>query len=108
MRNKKLIAIAFMVALFIMTSSAQIVVAESSTTVVGTGNPTIDVPAVQLAVDSYGTVNLEGTFDFGENSVIITTAVTIRGEGKDFTKIMGAQTQADVGAPRGPIFGSRA
>jgi hypothetical protein len=36
--------------------------------VVGTGNPLIDVPAVQHAVDQGGTVLLKGTFDFGTDS----------------------------------------
>ncbi len=36
-----------------------------TTAVVGAGNPLIDVPAVQSAVDQGGTVILRGTFDFG-------------------------------------------
>lgn len=39
-----------------------------TTVVVGTGNPLIDVPAVQYAVDQGGTVLLKGTFDFGTDS----------------------------------------
>ena len=39
-----------------------------TTIVVGTGNPLIDVPAVQSAVDQGGTVLLKGTFDFGIDS----------------------------------------
>src|SRR2546428_740349 len=34
--------------------------------VVGQGNPSIDVPAVQAAVDQGGSVLLVGTFDFGD------------------------------------------
>jgi hypothetical protein len=36
--------------------------------VVGTGNPLVDVPAVQAAVDEGGTVLLKGTFDFGADA----------------------------------------
>jgi hypothetical protein len=36
--------------------------------VVGAGNPLIDVPAVQSAVDQGGTVLLRGTFDFGTHA----------------------------------------
>ena len=36
--------------------------------VVGAGNPLIDVPAVQSAVDQGGTVLLRGTFDFGTDA----------------------------------------
>ncbi len=37
----------------------------TSITVVGTGNPAVDVPAVQSAVDNYDTVILSGELDFG-------------------------------------------
>ena len=36
--------------------------------VVGTGNPLVDVPAVQAAVNEGGTVLLKGTFDFGSDA----------------------------------------
>jgi hypothetical protein len=39
-----------------------------SVVVVGTGDPTQDVPAVQEAVDQGGTVILRGTFDFGSHA----------------------------------------
>jgi hypothetical protein len=58
-------------------------------TLVGTGDPNIDVPAVQAAVDQGGTILLKGTFDFGTGTVYITTTVTIRGEGSENTKICG-------------------
>ena len=45
------------------TVSAQ--VPPGPTTVVGTGNWLVDVPAVQAAVDLGGTVLLQGTFNFG-------------------------------------------
>jgi hypothetical protein len=37
----------------------------ADSTVVGTGDPATDVPAVQAAVDAGGTVTLVGTFNFG-------------------------------------------
>lgn len=37
-------------------------------TVYGTGNPEVDVPAVQVAVDQGGLVILKGTFDFGSDA----------------------------------------
>ena len=47
----------------------------------GAGDPAIDVPAVQDAVDSYGRVELRGNFDFGESgSVLITKAVELMGQ----------------------------
>ena len=39
-----------------------------TTVVVGYGNPLVDVPAVQSAVDQGGTVILRGTFDFGTHT----------------------------------------
>jgi hypothetical protein len=39
-----------------------------TTVVHGTGNPLLDVPAVQYAVDQGGTVLLKGTFDFGTDA----------------------------------------
>jgi hypothetical protein len=64
------------------------------TVVVGTGNPDIDVPAVQAAVDQGGDVVLKGHFSFnrpptvptattwagGSATVLVSRAVTISGE----------------------------
>jgi len=68
--------------------------AEAQVTIVGQNNPTIDVQAVQKAVDQGGTINLKGTFDFGnEGRVNITKDAKIVGEtdngGKPATKIKG-------------------
>ena len=68
--------------------------ARAQTTIVGQNNPTIDIEAVQKAVDQGGTINLKGTFDFGnEGRVNITKDVNIVGEtdngGKPITKIHG-------------------
>ncbi|MEF2230861.1 MAG: right-handed parallel beta-helix repeat-containing protein [Pseudodesulfovibrio sp.] len=53
-------------------------------TVVGTGDPTQDVPNVQGAVNVGGTVVLRGGFDFGNDGrVRITRDVRIRGEKDD-------------------------
>lgn len=63
-------------------------------TVVGTGNPALDVPAVQQAVDQGGTVLLKGRFDFGElGQVRLTRDVAVFGEadasGRPLTTIQG-------------------
>jgi len=68
--------------------------AEAQITIVGENNPTIDAQAVQRAVDQGGTVNLKGTFDFGDKGrVNITKDVKIVGEtdpkGSPLTKIKG-------------------
>jgi parallel beta-helix repeat protein len=65
--------------------------------VFGTGDPAIDVPAVQDAVNNFEVVQLVGTFDFGEpmdpvNFVGLYSDVMIFGEivkGKHTTKIEG-------------------
>lgn len=68
--------------------------AEAQITILGKNNPTIDVQAVQKAVDQGGTVELKGTFNFGtEGRVNITKDVKIIGEtdniGNPITKITG-------------------
>ena len=68
--------------------------AEAQTAIVGQNNPSVDIQAVQKAVDQGGTVNLKGTFDFGnEGRVNITKDVKIVGEkdskGTSVTKIKG-------------------
>ena len=70
--------------------------AQGETTVVGTGVPAVDVPAVQYAVDNFDIVNLVGTFHFGDETtpprdgiVITKNGVTLKGEGMDVTVIRG-------------------
>lgn len=68
--------------------------AEAQITIVGQNNPAVDIQAAQKAVDQGGTVNLKGTFDFGnEGRVNITKDVQIIGETNDkgtpITKIKG-------------------
>jgi hypothetical protein len=68
--------------------------AEAQITIAGQNNPTVDIQAVQKAVDQGGTVNLNGTFDFGDKGrVNITKDVKIVGEidpkGNPLTKIKG-------------------
>ncbi len=67
--------------------------AEAQITIVGQNNPAVDILAVQRAVDQGGTINLKGTFDFGnEGRVNITKDVQIIGETNHkgpVTKIMG-------------------
>src|SRR5262245_53550224 len=56
-----------MLCLLLFSSIATIVVAATATAqtvVVGTGNPDLDVPAVQAAVDQGGEVLLKGQFSF--------------------------------------------
>ena len=45
--------------------------APAQTVVVGTGNPDLDVPAVQAAVDQGGEVTLKGHFSFHRPSVVL-------------------------------------
>jgi hypothetical protein len=67
--------------------------AEAQITIVGQNNPTVDILAVQKAVDQGGNINLKGTFDFGdEGKVSIAKDVKIIGEmdkGGVMTKIKG-------------------
>lgn len=65
-----------------------------ASTVVGRGDPAVDVAAVQQAVDRGGTVLLKGQFDFGEKGhVRLTRDVMLVGEadasGKPVTTIKG-------------------
>ncbi len=66
---------------------------QAQITVVGQNNPAVDIQAVQKAVDQGGTINLKGTFDFGnEGRVNITKDVQIIGEANPqgpVTKIKG-------------------
>jgi hypothetical protein len=66
----------------------------AQTTIVGQNNPAVDVQAIQKAVDQGETINLKGTFDFGNGGrVNITKGVKIIGETNDkgtpITKIKG-------------------
>src|SRR5947207_7884041 len=55
----KPISIAAATLIFAATATAQVV-----TTVIGTGDPNVDIPAVQAAVDQGGQVILKGRFSF--------------------------------------------
>ena len=82
------------ISLFIVMAICSFISAEAQITIVGQNNPTVDIQAVQKAVDQGGTVNLKGTFDFGnEGRVNITKDVKIVGEtdngGKPVTKVKG-------------------
>lgn len=63
--------------------------------VIGTGDPAVDIPAVQAAVDRGGRVLLQGTFDLGDRGGIsINNDVEIHGERKGSqyaTKIVGGR-----------------
>ncbi len=82
------------ISLFTVMAIFSFTLAEAETIVVGQNNPAVDIQAVQKAVDQGGTINLKGTFDFGnEGRVNITKDVKIVGErfegGKPITKIKG-------------------
>ncbi len=81
------------VSLFMVIAIFSFNSAEAQVTIVGQNNPTIDVQAIQKAVDQGGTINLKGTFDFGnEGRVNITKDVQIIGETNNkgpVTKIKG-------------------
>lgn len=68
--------------------------ARAQITIVGQNNPAVDIQAIQKAVDQGGTINLKGTFYFGDQGrVNITKDVKIVGEtdnkGTPVTKIKG-------------------
>lgn len=68
--------LAVLIALFCLTLPAL-----ADQTVVGTGDPDMDVVNVQKAVDAGGIIVLRGSFDFGpEGRVKITRSTRIRGE----------------------------
>jgi hypothetical protein len=90
--------------------------AAAQTVVVGTGNPDVDVPAVQAAVDQGGEVILQGHFSFdrpptvpralgGFATVLVSRAVAISGAGGEhdddgeLTTIEGGTTPFYVVAP---------
>jgi hypothetical protein len=90
--------------------------AAAQTVVVGTGNPDVDVPAVQAAVDQGGEVILQGHFSFdkpptvpmalgGFATVLVSRAVAISGawdehdEDGELTTIEGGTTPFYVAAP---------
>jgi hypothetical protein len=90
------ISVAF---IFVLAAAAQSTAAQS-TVVVGTGNPEIDVPAVQAAVNNGGIVILQGHFSFnrpptvptaasdgGLAMVLVSHAVAISGAGDDDTVV---------------------
>jgi hypothetical protein len=82
------------ISLFTLVAAFSFASAEAQITIVGQNNPTIDIQAVQKTVDQGGTINLKGTFHFGNNGrVNITKDVKIIGEtdskGTPTTKIKG-------------------
>jgi hypothetical protein len=92
--------------------------ATARTVVVGTGNPDVDVPAVQAAVDRGGEVILQGHFSFnrpptvptatpfvgGLATVLVSQAVAISGtQDGEMTSIEGGTTPFYVEAPGAPV-----
>jgi hypothetical protein len=87
----KKMTLAFLLSLTVLVSFVSV---QAQIAVVGQNNPAIDIQAVQKAVDQGGTVNLNGTFDFGDKGrVNITKDVKIVGEidpkGSPLPKIKG-------------------
>ncbi len=69
------------ISLFVVMAIFSFTSAEAQITVVGQNNPAVDIQALQKSVDQGGTINLKGTFDFGnEGRVNITKDVKIIGE----------------------------
>ena len=93
----KRIFIGFLSMAFFVCLQAPILAAQPKSfdsVVTGKGDPSVDVIAVQEAVDKGGTVLLKGTFDFGRKGrVNIKNDIGIIGEndskGRPITKIMG-------------------
>ena len=88
MERRIIISLFMVMAIFSFNS------AEAQVTIVGQNSSAVDIQAVQKAVDQGGTINLKGTFDFGnEGRVNMTKDVKIVGEtdngGKPITKIKG-------------------
>jgi hypothetical protein len=81
--------------------------ASAQVTITGTGNPAVDVPAVQAAVDGGGTVRLRGTFSFDvppvdDRTILVVTDVVIEGvadEQGNPPVIMGGVKPFQVNAP---------
>jgi len=72
------------------------------TTVVGTGDPAIDVPAVQDAVDKFNTVYLQGEFDFGTNYVHVSKPdVTLTAQNLGDASITGVLWNQNLDGPPG-------
>jgi len=86
----KKITLAMLASLIVLASFVYV---QAQVTVVGQNNPAVDIQGVQKAVDQGGTINLKGTFDFGnEGRVNITKDVQIIGEANPqgpVTKIKG-------------------
>jgi hypothetical protein len=85
----KKMTLAFILSLIILASSISV---QAQIIVVGQNNPAVDIQAVQKAVDQGGTINLKGTFDFGEKGrVNIAKDVKIIGDldssGNPMTKV---------------------
>jgi hypothetical protein len=96
MRNERFIRIRLMIVAAMTAVIALATSAVAQTVVVGTGNPDIDVPAVQAAVDQGGDIVLQGHFSFDRSPtipsapagypsamILVWRAVTISGAGHE-------------------------
>src|SRR5262245_20475597 len=92
--------------LFVITTGAA-----AQTVVVGTGNPKLDAPAVQAAVDRGGQVVLKGSFSFdippiNDRTVLVTKAVVISGlkeKSGAMATIAGGRSPFQINAPGLPV-----
>jgi hypothetical protein len=94
MPNETTVKFAWQLVAAFVIISASAASAAAQAVVVGTGNPDVDVPAVQAAVDQGGDVILKGHFSFnrpptvpmataflgGLATVLVSRAVTISGD----------------------------
>jgi hypothetical protein len=95
--------------LVVLSSTAKI--ASWDNLVIGTGNPAVDVAAVQAAVDAGGVVKLQGTFSFDvppldERTILVTTGVVVEGipdSDGNLPVITGGVKPFQVNAPGQPV-----
>jgi len=93
---KKSISLFFILVILGISQVPVIFSTLTSITVYGTGDPAIDAPAVQWAVDTYDIITLHGTFSFTEDDqVSITRSVNVTGvrsNNQYLTTILGGNT----------------
>jgi hypothetical protein len=85
--------------------------ASADISVIGTGNPAVDVAAVQAAVDAGGVVKLQGRFSFDvppvdDRTILVTTGVVVEGipdADGNMPVITGGVKPFQVNAPGQPV-----
>jgi hypothetical protein len=107
MRMSKTVGVGVM--LVVLSSVAR--TASADALVIGTGNPVVDVAAVQAAVDAGGVVTLQGTFSFDvppvdDRTILVTTGVVVEGipdANGNMPVITGGVKPFQVNAPGQPV-----